>query len=326
MIQVDRVIKNFGPIRAVRDVSFEVAKGEIVGFLGPNGAGKTTTLRMLVGLLPPTSGTIKVAGLDVKTDPIGVRRRVGYVPENVPLYKEMRVRDYLQFVAALKDVPRARRAGEIDSIAEQTGLNEVIGRPINQLSKGYRQRVGLAQALLGDPEVLVLDEPTIGLDPRQIVDIRRLIQSYAGQKTIILSSHILPEVAATCQRVVIINRGRVIAEDTPAGLEARLGRAGGLVLTVIGDATHAVEVIGRVEGVTGVRAGTVVDGRAEIVVDVGDTPSVRPALARSLVEAGLDLSELRERQMSLEEIFVSLVGTPDQNGGADSQDRPGGTS
>ena len=219
MIEVSHLSKSYRDLKAVDDVSFQVQSGEILGFLGPNGAGKTTTMRILTGVLPPTSGTVKVSGFDVFEQPLEVKKRIGYLPENPPLYTDMTVRAYLRFVASIKGVPRKARDGEVDRVAQKTNCTQFIQRVIGNLSKGQRQRVGLAQALLGDPEVLILDEPTVGLDPAQIIEVRQLIKSLAGKHTIVLSTHILPEVVATCQRVLIISQGKVVADDTLEGLQ-----------------------------------------------------------------------------------------------------------
>ena len=221
MIEVSRLTKRYRDLLAVDDLSFTVGKGEVVGFLGPNGAGKSTTMRILAGFLPATSGSVKVAGFDVFEEPLEVKRRVGYLPEQPPVYDPLTPRSYLRFCASLKGVPRARVKGEIERVAERTGVTEVLDRVIGNLSKGFRQRVGLAQALLGDPEVLVLDEPTVGLDPLQIREVRELVKSLAGKHTVILSTHILPEVAMTCQKVLVIHQGRLVDFDTVEGLIAR---------------------------------------------------------------------------------------------------------
>jgi ABC-2 type transport system ATP-binding protein len=219
MIEVSHLVKSYRDLKAVQDVSFKVEKGEILGFLGPNGAGKTTTMRMITGVLPPSSGTAKVAGFDVFEQPMEVKKRIGYLPETPPLYTDMTVRAYLKFVAEIKGIQRTKRKAEVERVAEKTNCDKFIERVIGNLSKGQRQRVGLAQALLGDPEVLILDEPTVGLDPAQIIEVRELIKSLAGKHTIVLSTHILPEVMATCQRALIISQGRVVADDTLAGLQ-----------------------------------------------------------------------------------------------------------
>jgi ABC-2 type transport system ATP-binding protein len=219
MIEVSHLSKNYRDLKAVDDVSFQVQSGEILGFLGPNGAGKTTTMRILTGVLPPSSGTVKVSGFDVFEQPLEVKRRIGYLPENPPVYTDMTVRSYLRFVASIKGVPRKAREGEVDRVAQKTNCTQFIQRVIGNLSKGQKQRVGLAQALLGDPEVLILDEPTVGLDPAQIIEVRQLIKSLAGKHTIVLSTHILPEVTAICQKALIISQGRVVAYDTLDGLQ-----------------------------------------------------------------------------------------------------------
>jgi ABC-2 type transport system ATP-binding protein len=219
MIEVSHLSKRYRELKAVDDVSFQVQSGEILGFLGPNGAGKTTTMRILTGVLPPTSGTAKVCGFDVFEQPLEVKKRIGYLPENPPVYVDMTVRAYLRFVASIKGVARKQRDSEIDRVATKTSCTQFIHRVIGNLSKGQKQRVGLAQALLGDPEVLILDEPTVGLDPGQIIEVRQLIKSLAGKHTIVLSTHILPEVTATCQKALIISQGRVVAYDTLEGLQ-----------------------------------------------------------------------------------------------------------
>jgi ABC-2 type transport system ATP-binding protein len=219
MIEVSHLSKKYRELKAVDDVSFQVQSGEILGFLGPNGAGKTTTMRILTGVLPPTSGTAKVCGFDVFEQPLEVKKRIGYLPENPPVYVDMTVRAYLRFVASIKGVARKQRDSEIDRVATKTSCTQFIHRVIGNLSKGQKQRVGLAQALLGDPEVLILDEPTVGLDPGQIIEVRQLIKSLAGKHTIVLSTHILPEVTATCQKALIISQGRVVAYDTLEGLQ-----------------------------------------------------------------------------------------------------------
>ena len=226
MIEVSGLTKCYGPVEAVRDVTFRVEPGEIVGFLGPNGAGKSTTMRMLTGSIPATRGKAVVAGYDVATQPLEVKRRVGYLPENVPLYPEMVVSRFLSYVAEIKDVPRGARKAEVGRVMERCGLGPMSNRVIQNLSKGFRQRVGLAQALIGNPPVLILDEPTVGLDPKQIVEIRKTIKELAEEHTVLLSTHILPEVAMLCGRVIIINRGRIAAQDTMENLSATEGPGG----------------------------------------------------------------------------------------------------
>ncbi|MGB9617017.1 MAG: ABC transporter ATP-binding protein, partial [Desulfomonilaceae bacterium] len=225
MIEVEGLTKYFGRLAAIRDVNFRVESGEIVGFLGPNGAGKTTTMRILTCYTPASGGSAKVLGMDVNNDSLKIRQQLGYLPENVPLYDWMRVQSYLEFVARAKKVPARQRSSEIERVAHAVGLEQVMGKIIRWLSKGYRQRVGLAQALIGDPPILILDEPTIGLDPRQIREIRNLIKSFSRNRTVILSTHILPEVSQVCDRVIIINKGSIVAEDTPSNLTKGHGKS-----------------------------------------------------------------------------------------------------
>jgi ABC-2 type transport system ATP-binding protein len=303
MIRVERLSKRYGTVKAVDRVSFEVGRGEIVGLLGPNGAGKTTTMRMLTTFLAPTSGKASVAGHDVLDDPIEVRRRVGYLPENVPLYPEMRVREYLSFRARLKDVPRTRRRPAIDAVVERCALEEVEDRVLGHLSKGFRQRVGLAEAMVHDPDILVLDEPTAGLDPIQIREVRVLIRELGDRHTILLSTHIMSEVEAVCGRVIIIARGR-IAEDQP--LE-RL-RAGS---TVVVEARGPVGPIrSAIEGLPGVGRVEVAETDGEFAgfeVQAAEGADPREALGQRLYQGGWPLRRLDLRQVSLEDRFVQAV-------------------
>src|SRR5205809_1422008 len=250
MIEVQHLTKRYGPFTAVDDVSFKVERGEILGFLGPNGAGKTTTMRVLTGYMPPTDGKAMVAGYDVSQQPIEAKRRTGYLPETPPLYPEMTVSEYLTFCARIKGVPRADRKTRVATAMERTWVADMADRHCGKLSKGYKQRVGLAQALIHEPEVLVLDEPTAGLDPKQIIETRQLIRALAGNHTIVLSTHILPEVAQTCQKVVIINKGRVVAVDTPDNLTARLKGAATMYVQVDAPAADAGAALAAVRGVT----------------------------------------------------------------------------
>jgi len=249
MIDVQQVTRFYGRVVAVDDVSFQVDKGEILGFLGPNAAGKTTTMRILTTYLPATSGTVKVAGFDVHEQSMEVRKRIGYLPENPPLYQEMRVRDFLDFVAKIKGVDPRERKKAVTETMGKTGIDNVSNRVIKKLSKGYKQRVGLAQALVHNPEVLILDEPTVGLDPKQIIEVRELIKSLAGTHTIILSTHILPEVSQTCERVVIINKGRVVAEDTPENLTTKLAGKQRMIVTVAAPFTEVRTQLSEIKGV-----------------------------------------------------------------------------
>jgi ABC-2 type transport system ATP-binding protein len=294
-------------VTAVDDISFTVQRGEILGFLGPNGAGKTTTMRVLTGYMPPTDGKAIVAGYDVFEQPIEAKRRTGYLPETPPLYPEMTVREYLSFVARIKGVPRTERKPRVDEMMQKTRLTDVVDRHCGKLSKGYRQRVGLAQALMHYPEVLILDEPTAGLDPKQIIETRQLIKALAGDHTIILSTHILPEVSQTCQRVVIINRGKVVAVDTPENLTSRLRGSETMYLQVDAGGADVASVLQRVSGVT--RVG-VADTKQQIVgyeVDSEAGRDVRRELAAAIVGRGWALLELRPMRMSLEEIFLHVT-------------------
>src|SRR5439155_23292592 len=250
MISVEHLTKRYGPTVAVSDVSFEVRQGEILGFLGPNGAGKTTTMRVITGYLPPSEGQVNVAGFDVTDAPLEVKRRTGYLPELPPVYPDMTVSEYLAFVARIKGVPRRELRKRIDEISQKCAVGDVRRKEIGKLSKGYRQRVGLAQALIHTPDVLILDEPTAGLDPKQIIETRELIKALAGDHTIILSTHILPEVSQTCQRVVIINNGKVVAVDTPDNLTARLRGSETMYVQVDAGGADATAILGRVAGVT----------------------------------------------------------------------------
>ena len=307
MIQVQGLTKYYGDVPALRNVSFQVERGEVVGFLGPNGAGKTTAMRILVGYLPPTEGKATVAGYDVFHDSLEVRRRIGYLPETVPLYGEMTVRDYLEFMATIRGTKRP--GTRADEVMEIVNISDHAERQISKLSKGYRQRVGLAQALIHDPEVLVLDEPTIGLDPKQIIEVRELIRQLGEDHTVILSTHILPEVEQVCERVLIINEGQLVAEDTPEKLTARLKGAERVYLQVAvdGDASarlpQLVQALKEVEGVTSVES--LGNGALEIECALG--ADRRADLAARAVGGGWRLLEMRPVGMSLEEIFLRLT-------------------
>jgi ABC-2 type transport system ATP-binding protein len=307
VIEVDNLTKRYGRTTAVDGISFMVKKGEILGFLGPNGAGKTTTMRILTCYLPPTEGTARVAGHDVFEEPLEVKKRVGYIPETPPLYPDMDVQDFLGFCAKIKGVAKSDRRRRVDAAIEKCRVGDVRKTLIGRLSKGYRQRVGLAQAILHDPEVLILDEPTAGLDPKQIIETRDLIKGLGGEHTIILSTHILPEVSMTCGRVVIINKGKVVAEDTPENLTHRLRGAGTLRLDVRGDAAALAEALRSVPGVTVVRPHAEADGVSVIDVEAAPGADVRAELARAVVQKGTDLLGLQQVGMSLEEIFLHLT-------------------
>ncbi len=302
MIEVENLTRYYGPVRAVYNVNFQVDKGEIVGFLGPNGAGKSTTMRILTGYLPASAGTARIAGYDVFYDSLEVRRRIGYMPETVPLYPEMTVQAYLNYMADLRQLENKVEA--VGRAMEITGTTPRARMPIGQLSKGYRQRVGLAQALLHEPEVLILDEPTIGLDPRQVTEVRSLVQEIGREQTIILSSHILSEVSQTCSRMLIINDGEIVASGTPAELTERVQDQDRVMISIAGaNSTEAKDLLKRVDGVTSVEF--VEDGAYQVSCAQGrDT---RAELARAVIDRGWELLELRTVSMSLEEIFLKLT-------------------
>jgi ABC-2 type transport system ATP-binding protein len=301
MIRVEGLTKDFGSRRAIDNLTFEAKKGEILGFLGPNGAGKTTTMRILCGYMPPTMGKAEVAGFDVIEQSLEVRKRVGYMPETVPLYPEMTVFDYLKFMADLRRVPDAE--DRVDEILELLNLADRADGYIGNLSKGMRQRVGLAQSMVHRPEVLILDEPTIGLDPAQIIEVRNIIRDLGKEHTILLSTHILSEAQQVCNRVLIINKGKIIAEDTPEQLQMRLTGSQHFTLHIGGDADGVEELLGKISGVVKVASnGT---GQFEIETLPGQDP--RPEVTRAIVTAGYNLLEMRQVGMSLEDIFLQLT-------------------
>ncbi|MBS1875774.1 MAG: ATP-binding cassette domain-containing protein [Acidobacteria bacterium] len=313
MIKVEGLTKRYARNVAVDNISFEVEKGQIVGFLGPNGAGKTTTMRVLTCFLPPTAGTAQVAGFDVLESPLEVKKRIGYLPETPPLYPEMEVVEYLDFVGSLKGLPSGDRKRRVDEVMEKCSVADVRNKLIGKLSKGYRQRVGLAQAIIHNPDVLVLDEPTSGLDPKQIIETRELIKKLAGDHTIILSTHILPEVESTCEHVVIISKGKLVATDTVANLTSRL-RGAETVMVEVGaregslDAAHVFGKLEQVAGVSRVTARDPREGHARFEIESVKERSVRAELARMVVESGWNLHELHTVGLSLEEIFLQLTG------------------
>jgi len=307
MIEVENLSKHYGPTLAVSGVSFNVQKGEVLGFLGPNGAGKTTTMRVITGFFPPTSGKVRVAGYDVVDEPLQAKRHTGYLPESPPVYPDMTVVEYLAFVARIKGLSRGVIKTRLDEIVERCAVGNVRHRQIGKLSKGYRQRVGLAQALIHNPDVLVLDEPTAGLDPKQIIETRELIKGLAGQHTVILSTHILPEVSKTCQRVVVINAGQIVAVGTPNELMRRLQGFETVLVTVEGPAAAIIEKFQRVDGVNWVEPRESHDARVTLEVHSEKDKDVRAELARATVESGWKLYELKTSGLSLEEIFLKLT-------------------
>jgi ABC-2 type transport system ATP-binding protein len=310
MIEVEHLSKIYGTTSAIADVTFAVEPGEILGFLGPNGAGKTTTMRILSGYLPATSGSAKVAGYEVHQDSMAVRQRIGYLPETPPLYPEMTVEGFLHFVAQIKGVGGGDRKSKVPLALEKTNLTEKRHTLIRKLSKGYRQRVGIAQAIVHDPPVIILDEPTVGLDPRQIIEVRNLIKNLAGSHTVILSTHILPEVSMTCSRVAIINKGRIVATNTPEGLMVDLASGSGYELEVEGDPASAQQVLQDIPGVKVVEILPTelpeFHHQLRVASQAGGTVSGR-AIASALVNANLGLHEMRRIQASLEDVFLKLT-------------------
>lgn len=307
MIEVEHLTKFYGEKKAVDDISFHVEKGEILGFLGPNAAGKTTTMRIITCFLSASQGTVRVNGFDIFNNPIDVKRNIGYLPENPPLYVEMSVRDYLNFAGNIRNVPAHLLKSKVDEVMERCAITHVQHRVIGKLSKGYRQRVGLAQALIHDPQVLILDEPTNGLDPKQIIEVRELIKSLAGNHTVILSTHILPEVSMTCGRVVIINEGKLIAIDTPQKLTSGIKSAETLLLEIDGPVSEVLSSLRSVPGVLSVKETKEIRNRRQYQIESNPDSSVRKELVRQIVGHDWGLYELRTVEMSLEQIFLHLT-------------------
>ena len=307
MIEVQGLTKYYGNKAAIDNLTFTMDKGEIMGFLGPNGAGKTTTMRVLSCFMPPTSGAAKVEGYDIRTHALEVRRRIGYLPEHVPLYNDLTVTQYLDFVAEAKGLSRLSRRQKVGEVIERCLLRGAQGRIVGKLSKGFRQRVGLAQALLGDAPVLILDEPTIGLDPKQIIEIRDLIRNMRGERTVILSTHILPEVSMVCQRVIIINEGRIVAVDTPENLTRRLQHSSMVLLQVEGPAEEVRRKLRQTAGVIRVEMKDGTGPLQRFVVETERDRDLRQELARAVCGNGWGLLELRPIDMTLEDIFIRLV-------------------
>ena len=310
MIEVRELTKNYGPHKAIDRLSFSVKKGEVVGFLGPNGAGKTTTMKIITGFMAPSEGSVKVAGFDVFENPIEVKKRIGYLPETPPVYGEMSVESYLQFVARLKGVEKARIHALVERAIEKTDLGSVRKRLIQNLSKGYRQRVGISQALVSEPEVLILDEPTVGLDPRQVAEVRQLIKDLAGHHTIILSTHILPEVQASCQRIIIINKGKIVAEDNLESLSKRMSGSSRVHLRV---GKPSDQLKSQLSGLSGVR-GVVMPAPGSYEIDTDGNKDVSQAIAAQVVSSGAGLLELREEQFNLEDVFLKLTTSEESQG------------
>jgi len=307
LISVENISKHYPNKTAVDGMSFNVEKGEILGFLGPNGAGKTTTMRIITGYMPPTGGTVRVDGFDVGDSPLECRKRIGYLPENPPLYTEMTVRAYLRFVAKIKGVAASGLDEEVLRVMERVNIADVQERIIAKLSKGYKQRVGIAQAMLNDPPVLILDEPTIGLDPKQIQEVRELIKELAGKHTVILSTHILPEVEQTCHRVIIIDRGKIVAVDTPQNLRMQGQGTSRITIEVEGPSAAVMATVKTLPGIAGVQSESDNDGRVRLVVDSETRHDIRGDLARAIVGKGWNLLELHSKTMSFEDIFIKLT-------------------
>ena len=306
MIKVDQVSKQYGEFQALKEVSFEVSKGEILGFLGPNGAGKTTLMRILTGYFEPTKGAVEIKGLNIEEETIDLKRAIGYLPENAPLYTEMRVRDFLIYVARVKLQDSADIEDEVDKVIKECDLGQMERRQIGKLSKGYKQRVGLAQALIGDPDILILDEPTSGLDPKQIIEIRDLIKNMRHDKTVILSTHILPEVSLLCDRVVIINGGEIVAIDTPQNLHKKLQSDMEILLRAGGSVAEIEKTLMGMKEVDSVEVKELDQGLAEYVIHSTEQGDIRPAIAKAITKK-YELFELKEVKLSLEDIFVKLV-------------------
>lgn len=306
MIEVEHLTKSYGRGNAVSDISFTVNKGEIVGFLGPNGAGKTTTMRIITGYLPATSGTARISGFDVAEQSLEVRKRIGYLPETPPLYPEMSVHAYLEFISRIKGVATNDITSRTNYAMEATGLTERKDDLIKRLSRGYKQRVGIAQAIVHDPDVVILDEPTNGLDPNQILEVRNLINRLSGEHTIILSTHILKEVEETCQRVVIINKGRIVAEDTPQNLSKQRAGSERTHLLVKGEESAVKAAIGSLEGINNIEAKDK-EGLLDVTVENQAGLDLRSQIAARVVTGGFELFELRSESLSLEEVFRQLT-------------------
>ena len=307
MISVQNVSKFFGPVKAIQNISFEINKGEVVGFLGPNGAGKTTMMRLITGFFPPSEGHVLVDGKTlIRSRPI-LRKKIGYLPENNPLYHEMTAEEFLTFVAKLKGISFWERKQAISKVADQCGLDSVFRRIIGKLSKGFQQRVGLAQALLGDPDLLVLDEPTNGLDPRQIIEIRVLIQALGRERTILLSTHILPEVKMTCKRILILNQGRLVASGTAEELEKDLRQSGEILLTARGSWQNHEDLFHGISGVLGIKLERDLNGERDYRIRCLKGKDVRSEIAKRVLESGFELLSLKAMETSLEEIFLQIV-------------------
>lgn len=308
MIEVKHLTKRYGSHTAVSDLSFTVEKGQIYGFLGPNGAGKSTTMNIMTGCLAATSGEVVIGGYDIFQDAAQAKRLIGYLPEQPPLYLDRTPREYLRFVARAKGIPEKRIPGELDRVMTVTGTLDVADRLMKNLSKGYRQRVGIAQALLGSPKLIILDEPTVGLDPAQVIEIRKLIQELGRAHTVILSSHILSEVQAVCSRVLILSKGKLVAEGTPEELGEKLNPGSCLRATVLGDCKTVLEAVQAVPGICKVQVESEADGEVTFTAESEDATDRRAAVSKALAKAGCTVLALAAENKSLEEIFLALTG------------------
>ncbi|MEA4815606.1 MAG: ABC transporter ATP-binding protein [Lachnospiraceae bacterium] len=317
MIEVKGLTKQYGPNKAVDNIDFTVEKGEIVGFLGPNGAGKSTTMNIITGYISPTEGVVKIGSYDILKDPIKAKKHIGYLPEVPPVYPDMTVTEYLTFAAELKGVKKKEIPQMVETVKETVKIKNVQDKLIRALSKGYRQRVGLAQALLGDPEVLVLDEPTVGLDPKQIIEMRDVIKSLKGKHTVILSTHILSEISEVCDKIMIISGGKLLAVDTPENLSKRLSGGNTLVARIKGDKNKAADIINSMPGIISlVSKGHIEEGSTDFVIEVEENIDIREALFKLVYENGLSLLILKAKELTLEEIFLQVT----EEGKTDEED------
>ena len=311
MIEVQNLSKSYGPVQAVRSISFQVSQGEVVGFLGPNGAGKSTTMKLMTGYLPPNGGTVLVDGLDIREDALPVRQRIGYLPESTPLYPDMVTYDYLEFVASMRGIPAGDRAGRIRAMTNACGLHDVLSKRIDALSKGYRQRVGLAQAMIHDPPILILDEPTSGLDPNQIVEIRDLIRKIGRERTVVLSTHILSEVQASCDRVIIIDQGDLVADGTPEELRSSLSGGEQVLITLLDSEEDVANILGSWELAEVTEHGT--DDNGETCFMLSSANDIRADLFRLAVQHNWTLTGLHRKSKNLEDVFRQLTSSTDDS-------------
>lgn len=313
MIEVQNLVKNYGSIPIIQNISFNVQKGEVLGFLGPNGAGKSTTMKILTCFMPQTSGLVKICGMDNLNESIKIKEKLGYLPENCPLYMDMTVSEYLKFTAEAKKIPYKEIKGKVLNAMEDVSITSVSNKLISKLSKGYRQRIGLAQAIINDPEVLILDEPTVGLDPKQIIEIRELIKNMAGKRTVILSTHILPEVSVTCQRVVIINKGKVVAEDTPSNLTKNLKNSIEIYLKAEGDISNIILSLRNIDGVKNVKFEKTNSNIVDFIIESDKSRDIRKDIASTIIRNDWNLYEMYKKEVSLEDIFLQLVTQENQS-------------